>query len=540
MAYNIVVAGGSIYTVSPDGTWRELTVPVSASVSDTMPARMAVLGRQVVIVNGAVPSLQIDPLGIVRPMQLTPPMSPPVLSTPRAGGLSGNYRVKYAYGIKDPETLAIIAMSDYSPTSTESGAFTSKVLQADGVSVSPDPACNFRRVFRTTTGPGGTYYEWIDIDGNTLTSIADDLPDAALSVLAAPTEVGVAPGGTPGTWMTVICEWKGRLWGVGNEDIDVLRYSGQGIVWGWPANYGLDIPPIGADEFGITGLGPRRDELGVFRRDHVWKVVFAGVNSDGSPIYEPKRVYKGKGCYSPDSIIVINDIVYFLADDGVYTWGPDGIVCISDGHVRKWFETDIYFNRSRYPYCCAKYNGKYHGYELHLSSPGSNVLDRWVVYDIRSKTWYGPHQTAHFAATTAAGSLVNDVSKLVPAMGSSEGVLYVINQPGFNDNGTAITIDLLTKLHDGQTPIIEKLFGNLAVVNKIQGVAGNLQIEVLLGRLDAQRKKTFAADMRTDFQNLNICGHGRMLQLHLTEDTNDLGTELYGYEIPFHELGMRK
>jgi len=53
---------------------------------------------------------------------------------------------------------------------------------------------------------------------------------------------------------------------------------------------------------------------------------------------------------SQESVAVYRDVAYFLWEDGVYQWGDDGLICLSDGRVRSWFATDSYFNRKRFQY----------------------------------------------------------------------------------------------------------------------------------------------------------------------------------------------
>lgn len=544
MAYNIIAAGGSIYSMTTAGVATALTLPTGVSVSAIRPSRMAVIGRNIVLVNGPNRSLFVDPINTVRPMQLTPPTSPVIISGTGSGSLSGTFKAKYTYVIKDPISGALISESDFSPESA-SATITSQLLLFTGLGISPDAATTHRRMYRTTTGPGTTYYHWFDVDGNTLTTGSDGLSDAGLVLIAAPTELGTAPGAIIGTYMTLIKEWKGRLWGVGDNDIDTLRYSGLGLLYGWPATYGLTIAPVGNDQYGITGLLPRRDELGVARRNYLWRVIHNGANADGTPNYDVRKVHEGKGVYGPDTVVIIDDIAYFLGEDGVYTWGPEGVQCISNGKVRKWFATDTFYNRSQYPNCFAKYNSKYHGYELHLATAGDTIINQWVFYDIAGKKWFGGHDTSAFTSMTAAGLVVDANDQLVPVIGSSTGFVYLQNQPDFADDGVAILFGLATKSHDGNTPSIEKHFGQLVLINKAQTLKGNLQVSTYAGPLDpdvinpSTITRTFHVDARESRQLLGRAGHGRFLQLAIQETTANQGCEIYGYEIPFHELGQR-
>ena len=539
MAYSIIAAGGSLYRMTTAGVATALTLPTDVTLSSTRPARMAVLGRNVAVVNGANRSLVVDPLGTVRHMQLTPPASPVILAAGSAGSLSGTFQVKYTYITKDPVSGALLAESDFSPASAASSTLTSDLLNVTGIGLSPDSDVTHRRLYRTATGPGSTYFHWIDVDGNTITATSNDMSDTALSVVAAPTERGVAPGAILGTYMTRCVEWKQRLWGVGDLDVDTLRYSGSGTYYGWPATYGFSIAPVGADEFGITGLMPRRDELGIARRNILWKIIHNGTNSDGTPNFEAIRVYNGKGCWAPDSVVVSNDVAYFLGEDGIYTWDSSGIRCISDeAGVRKWFTSTTYFNKAQFQNAFAHYNSVYNTYELHLAAAGSSNIDRWIAYDIKHRRFFGPHLTSAFTPS-AALQLYDADSQAIPVLGNTTGFVSQKNQTAFTDWTSAIAMSLTTKFHDGQTPDITKQWLQPALLNAIQASAGTLTMGVYRGDLNASLTKTYTADMTKGRQRFSRIGAGRFVQFVLAESTNNLGAEIFGYELPFFELGRR-
>ena len=60
-----------------------------------------------------------------------------------------------------------------------------------------------------------------------------------------------------------------------------------------------------------------------------------------------------------------------------------------------------------------------------------------------------------------------------------------------------------------------------------------------VGALDADVTQTVAADLRLGTQTLARGGKGQAMQLEITEDTDGLPCELYGYEIPYFELSNR-
>lgn len=530
MGYYVVSAGGNLYKLTTAGVATQLSLPTNTEIDSARVMRMAVLGRNVFCANAGSRGIQIDADFNCYAFGLQPPMSAPTLAAGGAGGLTGAYRVAYTHKIKD-ENGDLISESPMSPTSAQQSV-SSQLLTAN-FEVSQDSGITHRGLYRTVAS-GSVLFPWIDIEGNTLTSYSDDLSDTLLANIAAPTELGAPPGTVPGTRLTLIVEWKGRLWGVGNIDVDVLRFSGAGLGYAWPADYALDIAPVGADIYGITGLIRRRDELGIARRNILWKIV--GEDPDS---FEPIKVIEGKGCYAPDSVCVIRDVGYFLGEDGVYAWGTEGVKSVSDEKVRNWFASDDYFNRSLYPSAFAKYNSKYHTYELHLAAAGSSNIDRWVSFDIATGSWFGPHRTSGFTPTYA-GEIVDSNNLIVPVILASDGKVYMQNQSGFQDPGSsAIAIDAISKRHSGDTPDIAKLWKRLAVLTKKQSTAGNLAIVAAAGTLEATTTKTFNPAQTKSRNDLDIIGPGEHLQLQFTESTLAQGFEIYGYEVPYHELGRR-
>lgn len=534
MAYYIAVAGGTAYKLNTAGTAVALTLPTDITIDSTRVARMAVLDGKVVIVNAPNRSIWVDGLGTVRPLGLVAPVSPFVLSAGAASTLSGTYKGRYTYQVLDPNTLEVLLESPMSPLSA-AVTIASQFLVASGIGISPDSITR-RFLYRSVTGGVEPLFPWGALDGNTASVYADFLPDASLSLVPAPDDLGNPPGTQPGSRMTLITEWKGFLWGVGDQDPDTIRRSASGLIYAWPVDGTYDVEPVRADQFGITGLISRRDELGICKRNIIWK--FVGSDPDTFELVKV-RDSKGRGCYAPDSVVVIDDVGYYLGGDGVYTWGPNGVESISDEKVRNWFSSDTYFNRAQYANAFAKYNSKYHGYELHLAAVGSSNIDRWVFYDIARKTWWGPHKTDAFTPTFAS-EIIDASGVVVPVIGSSAGHIWQQNQAGFSDTGSAISIDLVSAFHNQSTPDIEKLWGRMSIISKIQTAAGNLAIAVKTGGLDAAVAYSLTADQRLGREKFRVLGNGRLLNLELTETTDAQGCEIFGYEVdPIHELGRR-
>lgn len=544
MAYSLVIAGGTLYKLTPAGVPTALALPAGITLSATRPPRWVILGRTVYLTNNPTRSLAIDRHFVVRPMQLIPPVSPVTLARGDAGGLSGAYTVKFTHIIKEPNG-ALVAESEFSPVSAPA-TLDGHLLAASNISASQDAAVTHHRLYRTLAD-GAVYYAWLDVDAQQQTA-ADDLSDILLPNLAAPRELGTAPGLVPSTYMTQCVEWKNRLWAVGDRDIDTLRFSGDSSAHGWPPTYGLDIKPVGADRYGITGLLARKDLLGVGKRESFWKVSGGLPDDDGVPQWDVQREKDGKGIVGPS--LVVDDTGYYLGADGVYRWGPTGFDCVSDGRVRKWFATDEYFNRALFPQAFAKYNERYDVIEWHLARAGSAAIDAWVSYDRASGAWLGPHFTDR-TTPTSGFTLVDEGGTHLPAVGGADGHVYLENAPGFADAGLAIRVRLRSKCHDGDAPIIDKVFGAPSIVSRKIDTPGHCQVTYHVGQIEQRPSaegtlvigpppsQVVDVDLRLGTETLPRVGTGQVVQLEITEDTAGIPLELYGYEIPYYELGNR-
>jgi hypothetical protein len=396
-------------------------------------------------------------------------------------------------------------------------------LKASGLDISADDVTE-TVLYRTTTG-GTTYFQWIVVDGNTQTSVQDDLSDAALSLIAAPT-LGSAPD------LMLVTEWRSRLWGVSKIAIDNLRYTEASSMYAWPVANDIPIPRVGSDARGVTALAPRRDALGIGRRNLLQQITGTS-NTDFRVI----KLSENVGIESQETVVVVNDTVYFLWKDGVYSWGPEGIECISDNKVRSWFNTDSYFNLDKFQIAFAHYDQNRNKYRLFLAAAGSSVVNSWVEYDLKNKSWWGPHDTGAFTPT-AAVVVPDSNDTLTPMIGSSSGFLWQEQNTRTDNLSTGINFNVDTKFHDGESPDIEKYWGELSMVGKVQ-TAGTLTVTPKVGYLDAATGTTIDYDMTQGRQRLPRLGTGKLVQLNLSNNIVNQDVELYGYEIPFHELGRR-
>jgi len=526
MALVIAVAGSKVQLAFTDGTIQDVTLPTGVSVVANTPARFAILGRNVVVTNAVTRPIWIDPDGIARLLTLSSPAIAPTVAAGAAGSLTGTFgAVKVTFAIKD-SAGNILVESDYGPASGNV-ALTSDALALSAIPISGDVSCNCRRIYRPLVGPGAVYYHVVDLDDNTTTSLETDVVDAAV------TNVPADPLGGAPSKIELVATWKNRVWAKNPNNPDETVFSEDGSIYQFPDENAFAIKPEGQDERGLTAYLARRDELGVGKRDMLAKIV-----GDSDEDFAVITVVVGVGPVSQESVVVIQDVAYFLGEEGVYKWDAQGVECVSDAKVRDWFTSDTYFARSEFENAVAHYDPQLNAYVLGLAAVGSTTVDRWVHYDLETKTWWGPHKTGLSVSFGSMALIENANDIALPVFGASDGRIYK-KQATFTDGAaTAIDFDVDTRFFSGDAPDVTHYWGMPTILSKILG-SGTLTITPKVGRLNASAGTAISHTMTLGRERLPRLGIGALLQLNLRQATNAVGAQIYGIEIPWHEVGRR-
>jgi hypothetical protein len=523
MAFTIIQAGNTLQFLDTDGTLTDLTLPDGVTLRTDVPPRWQVYNNYVILVNTPSTPLAINSDGLVREFVPKAPRTAPILSAGSASGsLTGTYGgVRYTFIVRDAAGT-LVSESDYSPASN-TVSIVSANLKASSIDISNEYV-TARRVYRPTDG-GSVLFQWIDVEGNTVTEVQDDLPDAGLQLIASPT-LGNPPR------LILLKEWRNLLWGVGDVDIDNLRFTEPDAFWSWPTSNGLIVGASGHDAFGIRSLIPRREALGVGRRDQIWQVT-----GESSEDFRLVKLSENTGVESNESMVVYRDTVWWLWKDGVYQWDGEGIRSISDKTVSSWFKTDSYFNQDMFAYSFAVFDNVRLKYRLFLASAGSTQIDRWVEYDIVTKTWWGPHKTDAFSPTSAF--IYTDVDdKTFAVTGSGSAYVWFEQDTPTDSVSTGIPVDLTTRFFDMDAPDVEKYWGELSIIGKPQS-AGTISITPTVGYTDSSAQTPISYDMTKGRQRLRRLGTGKLMQLNFQHTQWDEPIELYGFQLPVTVVGRR-
>ncbi len=523
MGFYLVQGGTTLKKMSTSGALTALTLPTGVTLDSTKRMRATVVGDLAIVVNSPSETITVDRFATVRILCPKQPSSPVTLSAVSGGTLTGTFTAWMTYFIKDLFGN-IIAESDFGPVSAAQ-AVSSQYL---GISAPVSPQqISGRKFYRSTTGPGTTKFPWFDVEDNLLTTFQDDLSDAGLQLIAAATDLGPPPD------MELVASWRDRLWCKVPTDRDNLYYSGINRPFAFAPTNRVPIPPRHTDDRGITGFLPRRDELGVGKAGSIHKITGTTTSN-----FTRVGVNEKTGIWAPDSCVVINDVGYFLGNPfGVYTWDSNGITNITNEDVQPWFTTDTYFARGYFDQAVGGYDPSRHAYVLGLSAVGSTVIDRWVVYDITSKKWWGPHKTGEFTITGITTVRDENNTPMVVWSGA-DGKVYEQQTTKTDGSSTAIDMDCYTNWYSGGTPAIFKTFMQPWITTKVQA-GGTLSVIPAVGEMDASAGSTISHSMTAGTETLRRIGDGKFCQIRFRENTAAQDVVIYGFELPFFENGRR-
>lgn len=527
MAFTLLQVATHLKSINPTGGLSaSLTLPSGITLRSNKIPRFAAFNGYVVVVNTPTRPVAVDQNGFVFPLTPVAPVAAVVLSAGAAGSLTGTYKALQTYVIKDA-LGNVITESGYGPAMSAGVSVTAQYLTATYAASTDSGAVILgTRLYRTATN-GTAYFNWVD-DATNGTTVTDQTSDAGIGIAAAP-DRGSAPD------LTLIASFNGRLWGVDRTDVDHLRYTEAGTMYGWSALNTVPIHPLGADAAGIIALIPRRNALGVARLDNFCQVT-GSVRANIAPV----GVAGGTkcGCVSQESVIVFNDVAYFLWRDGVYKWDYTGISCITDEKVRSWFVTDTYFNKAMYWRSFAQLDPVRLKYRLFLASAGSTVIDRWIEYDLLTGAWWGPHRTDAFNPTCAV-LVAGTNQKPFYMVGSQEGHLSQETDTR-NDWGVSAIVMLgKTRENVGGRAAEQTYYGELSAFT--EKLAGTLRVIPYLGDIgDTQATASMDMAMVNGTQRLGRLGVGASMQLQFSNAAIGEDVVLQGYTVdPVYSVGRR-
>lgn len=528
MAFTVFQAGTTLYGMDQRGSRVALTLPTGVALDSTLTARFVTFGNYAILVNSPNRPLAIDANLNVRVLCPDPPASALTLTGQAGGSLSGDFKARQTYIVRDTNG-AVIAESNFGPVMGTATSISSKYLQAGNVNLSAD-TINASRLYRTTNGTA-VYFKWMDIDGNTQTSsVYDDLSDAGLATFSAPS-LGTPPD------LALIAEFRSRLFGVAKADPNYIYYTEVGVSYAWPSVNVIRVPRQGSDARGATGFARRRDALGIGRANGFYQITGTSISD-----FRIVNISENCGIEAPDSVAIYRDTAFFLWKDGVYQWDNNGLRNVSEGRIGRWFTRNGTFNLSRLKYAFGHVDALRKKYRLFLASASSTLENCWIEYDFINGTWWGPH-TSHAFNPSSAFTFSTDSGLTIPMIGGTDGFLRVDRVQRTDDVEVGIDFDLVTARHDLELPDDEKYFGELSISMEPQP-RGSLTVQTTAGDVDTGRSiqpaETLTADLTKDRQRLGRVGQGKACKLRFRNNVAGEQVNLRGYEIdPVFVVGKR-
>jgi hypothetical protein len=548
MAKALARVGNTLVVIDEAGALSVLTLPSGVVISTSYPARCAALLEKLYVAYAPNWLLSVDRLGAI----LSPGSSnfgrPP--SAPTASLVD--------LGVTDPGQYWVLAGPRTSVFSYSYAAIDSDGLVTEESERGPEQSYTFTTtlpahyadVLVTVTAPTDPKWThcrlWDRSGGGATQYLAESVPIAVTSFLlrsygasgAGSAFAGVAIGSSTLVGrVRLLAAHKDYLFAVRDEEPDSLRYCENRQPTIWPASNQIPLPDGKRDDFGPTAFLARRDELAIAHRDSIWRLL--GSSEDDFIL---QRLVEGIGCVSQETVVTVRDTVIFLGEDGVYSWGPEGVKCISE-KVRFWFTRDTAFNRSQFSNAFATFDPEALLYHLFLYLAGSTSAGRWVSYSLHRDEWYGPHLPAEALITPSSAHELEDASdQNYCAVGAYDGKLYRMTPGTFWDGKSvahsAIPVEVEVAFHVGEDPDVEKVWGQLSTFAEVQA-GGAITITPTVGWVNAAAGATLSHALTAGRVRHRRLGLGKLLKLKFFNNTDLYRTRIFGYEIPYWFRGRR-
>ena len=225
--------------------------------------------------------------------------------------------------------------------------------------------------------------------------------------------------------------FRGFLWAAGIDgEPHTVRWSAPSPAYRvWPSiSYEVIAENDNSSITAIYGFG---ESMLVWKNDSMWQMVFTGFNEFGLAEFAPVRIPSGVGCVSQSSIVEIQGLVYWLAEDGVYSFNGARVAPVFKDRIQSYFRR---INPSRRAFAVAANWAQYNVYLLAAAIDGSNANNIVFAYDYENKAWWlWDEIEAQFWLPDEDAA-----DNAVLYFGDASGRVYEMGK-GLTDHGSAIT-----------------------------------------------------------------------------------------------------
>lgn len=242
---------------------------------------------------------------------------PVVTVSGSAGSMTATAGYQYVFCYGNSTTGHI---SSPTPVSASTGVFTSKASVGVAVTASTDAQVNQIRVFRTTDGGGGIYYELPNSPfANTTTSVTDAAADANLNINSLSPTSGF---NDPPPAFQGMVYFSGRIWGFTGNKVwfSGLEEINQGVPEesfpsGAQGNFWAFDEPV--QGLGVAGIG-QDQTLAIFCGGRLY-----GIQGNTLDTFRRFLVSNRRGCRNRAAISMLGGMCAWL-DSAGQVWASDG------------------------------------------------------------------------------------------------------------------------------------------------------------------------------------------------------------------------
>lgn len=133
-------------------------------------------------------------------------------------------------------------------------------------------------------------------------------------------------------------------------------------------------------------------------------------------VFTFERVVDGKGCISPYGFCSVAGVVFFLAEDGFYSYSQDGLVPLGASRINKWFQANSDTARVNQVLCVADPVQPIIYWHFYASS-SSTTYDLVLIYDWSlDRFTYAETAGQVFAGAATPGVSLDSLSGSIDAM----------------------------------------------------------------------------------------------------------------------------
>ena len=182
-----------------------------------------------------------------------------------------------------------------------------------------------------------------------------------------------------------------------------IQWSAIGNSAGWTAGTNLSDYQDFPDGGRVTGVSG--GETGYVMQEYMIRRMRFLPGSDY--VFQFEKVVEGKGSISPYGFATVAGTVFFLAEDGFYSYSGEGLSPIGDKRVNQWFLEDVDGARLNSVLCVADpYRPRIWWFYYALG--GSVEFDRCIVYDWSLDRWAPVRMTAQVWGSSAVPAVSLD------------------------------------------------------------------------------------------------------------------------------------